>query len=292
MKVVRIASLGLVALFILTPGASAQAPWPTIKAPLVQKLQPVFRSYPGVSADILGIRTGMTAPKAEAVAEKSYAGKYKPEVTHSSATLIYSPPFGYGSGGVNIQSQPFISYIAFNRATDIGMDQLQLYFSSPATGNTLLGAWRRISYDAADYRVQRKIPLVSTVKALLIKKYGLSSYQSKAQDGGLTFAWDFKRKSPPPKKFWANLPGAVGTFNPSELTENLQRDCGTTASFPDLFRIDAKIDATNTGQIRVLTISIWDAATCVNDAQEAKKQLTAAAINYWKAKYNITPPAH
>ncbi len=282
MEVLRITSICLVALFMPTLGANAlesPKPPPTIKDSLVQKIQPVSRSYPGVSADILGIRTGMTVSKAEAVAEKSYAGKYKPEVSHASVALIYSPPFGYGSEGVNVQSQPFINYILFNRSTDAAMDQLKLYFSSPATGNTLLGAWRRISYNQG-----HQDPSVSTVKALLIKKYGPTSYQSKAQDGGLTFAWAFKHKSPPPKKFWVDLPGAIGTLSSYNSIENLQRACSSTPSFPDVFRIDAKIEA-NKDRVRELTITVWDAAACVNDAQEAKKQLTAAAIKYDKATH-------
>ena len=95
MKAVPIASLGLVALFILAPGASAQAPFPTIKAGLVQKVQPVFHSYPGVSADILGIRTGMPIAKAEALAEKRYPRKLSQSVSHASMTLLtypFSPP--------------------------------------------------------------------------------------------------------------------------------------------------------------------------------------------------------
>lgn len=287
MKAIRIASLGLVALFILTPGASALTPFPTIKASLVQKVQPVSHSYPGVSADILGIRTGMSLSKAEAVAEKSYAGSHKPEVSHSSVNLIYTPPFGYGTGGVKVQSHPFISYIAFNGMTDGTMDQLQLYFSSPASGNTLLGARRQISYESA-----RQVPFVSTVKALLIKKYGPPSYQSKAQDGGLTFTWGFKHKRPPSKKFFVNLPGAAAVLSPDDSVKNLQQDCSSAPSFPDVFRIDAKINATNTARVGVLTILMWDPSACVNDAQEAKKQLTAAAIKYWEAKYKVTLPTH
>ncbi len=291
MTVIRIASISFVALSILTPSANAQAPWPTITASLTQKLQPVSHSYPGVSADILGIRTGMSLSKAEAVAEKSYAGKYKPEIEHSSVTLSYSPPFGYGTGGVNVESRPFISYILFNHATRKLFDGLRLYFSSPATGNTLLGVWRRISYDYQDYKIEPEIPLVSTVKALLIRKYGPTSYQSKAQDGGLTFGWVFGEKTPKPKRFWSLLPGVVTDMDSDDGLDNFPRDCGTTASFPDLFRIDAKIDATNNGRVRDLYVMIWDAAACVKDAQEAKKQLTAAAIKYWEAKYKIVLPA-
>jgi hypothetical protein len=287
MKAMRIASLGLVALFILTPGASALTPFPTIKASLVQKVQPVFHSYPGVSADILGIRTGMALAKAEAIAEKSYAGRYKPEVSHSSVSLMYSPPFGYGNGGVTVQSHSFISNIGFRRMTDGVMDQLQLYFSSPASGNTLLGARRQISYESA-----RQVPFVSTVKALLIKKYGPPSYQSKAQNGGLTFSWGFKHKRPPPRKYFFSLPGVSTFLSPDVSIKNLQQHCSSAPSFPDVFRIDAEIDATNTARVRALTIIMWDPSACVNDAQEAKKQFMAAAIKYWEAKYKVTLPTH
>jgi hypothetical protein len=284
MKAIRIVSLGLLALSILMPGANAQAPYPTIKASLTQKVQPVFHSYPGVSADILGIRTGMPIAKAEAFAEKSYPRKLSQSVSHASMTLFYTPPFGYGTGGVQVQSHPFINYIDYMRSTDAAIDQLQLYFSSPAAGNALLGARRRISYGQGP-----NSPFVSTVKALLIKKYGPTSYQSKIQDGGLTFAWDFKQKAPPPKKFWVSLPGAATNLG---SLQNLQRNCSSAASFPDVYRIDAKINPTNNARVNILTITMWDPATCVNDAQEATKQLKAAAIKYWEAKYKVTLPAH
>ena len=73
MKAIRIASIGLAALFVLAPGANAQQASTTVS--YVPKLFPALHSYPGASADILGIRVGMTVSQAETIAEKSYPSK-------------------------------------------------------------------------------------------------------------------------------------------------------------------------------------------------------------------------
>ncbi|TAL80977.1 MAG: hypothetical protein EPN46_03025 [Candidimonas sp.] len=286
MGAIRRASIGLVALFISTPGANAQEEFPTIKdkVSLVQNFQPVFRSYPGVSADSLGIRTGMTVSKAEAIAEKNYGTKSKPSVSHLSDTLIYDP------GNFSIESRPFISYVSFSHWMGIMLDSLTLHFSSPVTGNTLLGMSRQISYYQS---ASIKTPSVSTIKTRLIKKYGPTSYQSKARDGGLIIGWIFGQKELFICKthdcMGGHFTGVPNFFSSGSIPgkPNLLTQCGATASGPNIFRIDAKIDANKSAkaEIRDVTISIWDVSTCVNDATEAKKQLTAAAIKYDKATY-------
>ncbi len=286
MGAIPIASICLVALFILTPGTNAQESLPTIKdkVSLEQKIQPVLRSYPGVRADILGIRTGMTVSAADAIADKSYDGKSKPWVWRESDSLIYGP------GDFSIQSHPFIAGISFTHQAGIVSDFLTLHFGSPVTGNTLLGMSRQISYyqDAAG---QPKTPPVSALEAIMIKKYGPTSYQTTSPDGGIRLAWVFGPKKRVICKTQdcvsGKFTGVPMSFSSDGMGENqeLLTSCGTTARFPNLFRIDAKIDAKKSDKAEVsdVAVSIWDAPTCVNDAKEAKKQLTAAAMQYYAA---------
>jgi hypothetical protein len=289
MEAIGIASLGLVAWLILAPATNAQ-PFPTLKTKvaLVQKFQPVFRSYPGISTDLLGIQTGMSVAKAEAVAEKSYAGKFKPAVNSSSDSLTYGP------GNFTIQSSPYVSEISFSHQRGPMYDMLDLDFSSPVTGNTLLAMSRQISYNQDSHE---QTPPVSTIKALLIKKYGPASYQSETQDGGLKIGWVFGQKKlsvcKTPDCMGAHFIGLPNVFcsGCSAGWSDFLTRCGATASGPNIFRIDAKIDANKSVKTEVsgVTVSIWDAGVCLNDGTEAKKQLTAAAIKHYKATYK--PPA-
>ena len=265
-------------------GARHQCAGLKTRVALVQKFQPVLRSYPGVSADLLGIQTGMSVAKAEALAEKSYAGKFKPFVNSSSDSLIYGP------GNFTIQSSPYVSEISFSHQRGIMLDMLDLNFSSPVTGNTLLGMSRQISYE----QTSEKTPSISTIKALLIKKYGPTSYQSQTQYGGLTIGWVFGQKKLIICKTndcmggrFGGVPKVFSSFDKSDLLT----PCGATVSGPNVFRIDAKIDARKSAKTEVsgVTVSIWDTAVCLNDGMEAKKQLTAAAIKHYKATYK--PPA-
>ncbi len=288
---IRIASLGLVALLIVASGANAQESFPTIKekVALVQKFQPVLRSYPGASPDILGIRTGMSIANAEAIAAKSYGGTTKPFVWHSSDSLIYSP------GNFTIESRPFVRDVSFSGSKGIMLDMLDLHFGSPVTGDTLLGMTRKISYSPT--RMQ-KTPSISTIRALLIKKYGPTSYQSQTEGGGLTVGWVFGQTKRLVCKtrdctggHFAGVPGVFSSGAGHLDKDDLLTPCGVTAGDPNTFRIDAKIDARKSAKTEVssVTVSIWDTAVCVNDGMEAKKQLTAAAVKYWKATYKPPP---
>ncbi|MDE2466994.1 MAG: hypothetical protein KGO02_25255, partial [Alphaproteobacteria bacterium] len=104
-KVPHIASLSACILAIVMSGVGAQAPSSTVrlKSPLAAKLQPPYRTYPGVSADILGIRTGMSAAQAEAIAEKKLGGRIRPQLLRSHASLVYGP------GNFTIQSPPYLT---------------------------------------------------------------------------------------------------------------------------------------------------------------------------------------
>lgn len=230
----------------------------------------------------------MTVSAAEVIADKSYDGKSKPWVSRGSDSLIYGP------GNFSIQSDPFIAEISFTHQAGIVSDFLTLHFSSPVTGNTLLGMTRQIS----DHQTSRqKTPSISTIKALLIKKYGPTSYQSQTQDGGLIIGWDFGQKKLVICKtqdcMGGHFTGVSNVFSSGTSLDKyeLLTPCGVTASGPNIFRIHAKIDASQSAKTEVsgVTVSIWDTAICLNDGQEAKKQLAAAAITYWKATYK--PPA-
>lgn len=60
MKAIRIASISVAALFVFTPWANAQQAITTVSE--VPKLRAGAFSHPGTSADVLGIRAGMTVP--------------------------------------------------------------------------------------------------------------------------------------------------------------------------------------------------------------------------------------
>lgn len=285
--VIRIAFLGPIALLLVAPATYGQgASFPTLdtRVALVQKFQPVLRSYPGVRADMLGIRTGMSVIKAEAVAAKSYGGKTKPFVSQLSDSLIYGP------GNFTIQSRPFVGSVSFTRSRGIMLDMLELHFGSPVTGNTLLGMTRNISYSPTR---SQKTPSIRLIKSLLVRKYGPPSYQSQTQEGGLTMGWVFGQT----KRFACKTDGCVGghfTGVPTVFSSSgdldksdLRTPCGVAASGPNIFTIDANINARRSAKTEVsgVIVSLWNAVACLNDGMEAKRQLMAAASKYWKVKY-------
>lgn len=286
MKVTLIASIGLVALIFLAPSANAQQTTTTVS--FAQTLQPVTRSYPGVSADILGIQTGMTVAQAEAIAAKNYPGKAQESLT--SDTYTYK--------NVAVQSQPFVNQVIYTNKTARTYDSLELGFSSPVTGNTLVKMYRDMNFD------QLKGPLVSTLETALIKKYGpVSAYQDYIQsDEMYTGVWRFKQKSLTICKHFCTQPGG-GTGSTSDLTRldptatplvpgwnqsanamsALDGECGSDNR--NDFTIVAKIFANNIDKTKAasLVISVWDSAACVDDTREAIKQLKAAAIKFYNA---------
>jgi hypothetical protein len=295
MQVIKALSLSAFTLFIAVSGVSAQAPLKTISRtlPLTSTLQPVYRNYRGVSADILGIRTGMSVAKVETIAKKSLGDKDKPQLLRSHASLVYGP------GNFTIQSSPFITEIIIDHSVGIVDDYLTLYFSSPVSDNTLWAMSRRISYYGASG--QQVPPTVSTLQSLLIKKYGPTSYQAASQDGELSLAWVFGPKERVVCKTHDCLGGTFLMDAPAFLTGAGKRNddvansalapCGTTAGYPNLFRITAKIEPNKSakGQARGMTVSMWDASACMNDMKGAENQLMANAIKYYRTTRKPSP---
>lgn len=174
MKVLWLASIGLAAMSILAPRAEAQQH--QVSVTLVQTAKLITRTHPGVSADILGIHIGMTLPEAEAMAAKSFPGKtheYKTTAKGAYRDLV-------------VQSQPYVSRVEIR---GVPFDNvLVLHFSSPVTGNVVVGMERTTVYSDS------RAPLVSAVMADLIKQYGSFSCTDNGP-GNEVYEWDFDNQS-------------------------------------------------------------------------------------------------
>ena len=176
MRGVYVGVIGLVGLAVLNSSANAQQDF--IRAPLVQTAKPTDLSYPGVNADILGIRPGMTVSQAEAIAAKNFSTKPTESIT--SLSISYR--------GLLVRSQPFIGSVVFkNYKTN---EVLNLFISSPATGNVVIGIDHQILLSGITNQ-----PLFSAVKASLIKKYGPLSSQLLSQYVN-SYWWQFGKDLP------------------------------------------------------------------------------------------------
>ncbi|MHB1606797.1 MAG: hypothetical protein ACYCTV_10485 [Leptospirales bacterium] len=255
MKLAYIALVIYVATVMVSPSASAQQS--QIVVNLVQTAKPILPSYPGVSADILGIRIGMTLSQAEAIAAKNYPGK--PAVTKSTLTTSYR--------GITAQSKPYVSSVEFGAEPNTH-NWLTLYFSSLATGNVVIGMYREI-----DFNNPLKAPLLSAVKASIIKKYG--PYSARTGNTAFEYFWQFGKQ--------ARIP-----CNPSGCYAYSLRD-GETDAIPvalsngvDMgivaYPVPSNSDASKIGS---LEITIVDYQDWVNSADVATKQLNNAAIEHY-----------
>lgn len=179
MKIRRIVVLALAGLAVMAGSANASptctagaANAAAVTCTLVQTAQPITRTYPGVDASILGIRTGMTVSQVEAIAAQRGLGK--PQETKTSLSVNYQ--------GNTAQSQIFISKVAYQNATS---GDLTIYFGSPTTGNTVYKIDQSLGFPDIS-----SAPFMDVAASALIKKYGPTSYENYG-----SYTWQFGKTS-------------------------------------------------------------------------------------------------
>ncbi|HYW76346.1 MAG TPA: hypothetical protein VFA48_06935 [Gammaproteobacteria bacterium] len=286
MKAVRIASISVAALFILTPCANAQQATTTVSE--VPKLQPGSFPHPGTSADVLGIRVGMTVSQAEAIAEKIYG---KPaDVEKARDAFAYKE--------VSVRSQPYVLYEEYGKdLAHGGSDSLTLYFLGPVSGNRLYSIDRTIFFNGMQGFDPKKAladPSISALKVSLIKKYGPPSYEPLGI--WVLGIWAFTQKSRISGitrnailKLWYNSPPTQkphhGLSAYADGHYTVYSGCGTSAGHPSSFLINAKISVNDSDRTKAdaLTVDLWDPPACVNDLNESIKQLKPDAIKAYKS---------
>ena len=293
MKQTHFCTMGLLALVLMAANAKAA----TENFTLAQTAKPITRTYPGVDASILGIRTGMTVSQAEAVAKKSYSKE-----TPGSAV-----PLSFFFTGGKFQTKPLVPYVAFSKQTAHAGDYLTLYFTTPATDSTIYYITRNINFNAGG--ANGTLPPIDAITASLIKKYGPASYQEKigasavqsgvpGQEGKLVLAWIFNKDS----RLSCQSRTCVGRMIQGEamnLGESkpqydqfLRQMCGTSAGSPAVFKIVATIDASGKGKTTAdgVTVSMWDAQACVDDGDQVFNQFNAAVAQLTKPKPQASLP--
>jgi len=286
MKALQIASIGFAVLFMVTPGANAQQATTTVS--LVPKLQPVTFSHPGVSADVLGIRIGMTVSQVEAILKKSYPGG-------PSQVIKRRDSFAYR--GVTVQSNPYVQTIIYDKSmAHGGSDALTVYFTGPATGNRLNVIHRNVLFNSPPYGEPNPLldPSTSALKAGVMKKYGPPSFRP---PGSFTWIWAFTQKSQLSSKNLNNMEmysySDVAAGEPSDLTGlNVGSGCGVgnTTKYSNVFLINARFTVNGIDKTKAdgLKIAIWDPPACMNDERESIEQLKADAIKAYKS---VSAPA-
>lgn len=286
MNTVRIGWIGLAALFVLTPCANAQQANPTFS--FKQTFQPANPSFPGVSPDILGVRTGMTVSQVEAIAEKHYRGK----------PSEFKAPDTFGYKEVTAQSDPFVQTMHFDTETADTSDVLDLGFTTPVTGDTVYTMTRKIKFYKFDVAKSAQVdPSVSAVKEALIKKYGPPSY---LEVGDVThevqMRWEF---TPTKSRVICKGPcdaGVFGVASEQMQLSQLAQDCGyndDNGSPNPIFGIQAEIEANRFDSSKAddLSVSMTDVQACMKDGKEAINQLKTNAIKLYIAVSAKAPAA-
>lgn len=297
-------------------GPSGNAPQNANAVTLVRTFQPLIPSYSGAAEDLLGIRLGMPLAQAEKIASKTYPDS--PVVQRSKYRIAYKE--------VTVESQPFVQYVEYTKATANTSDQLLLGFNSPVGDSRVVSMERLINFDphAADE------PLVTSIRASLLKKYGTPS--GKNNFLGTQFWWAYGQKGRLPCEsgvcfadwnadYGAGAPtfgGRMTALRPDGGEFNLSPDgnsighvsasadfnvaltqqCGAFINnfsklvADDVVRIWATIsqNRADSSKAAQMELAIYYSKPCVDDVLDARNQMQAAARKRYHA-ISKTPAA-
>jgi len=284
-------------------GSSGNAPQNANGVPLVRTFQPVIPSYSGAAQDLLGVRLGMPMAQAEKIASKTYPGN--PVVQRAKFRIAYKE--------VTVESQLFVQYVEYTKATANTTDQLLLGFNSPVGDSRVVSMERLINFapHAADES------LVSSIQASLFKKYGTPS--GKNTFLGTQFWWAYSQKGRLPCQsgdcFGAyNATYGVGAstgggrltalhadggeFNLSSDDDSIDQRCGSFIGnsnkliADDVVRIWATISSNGADSSKASQMEIYAyySQPCVDDVLDARSQMQAAALKRYHA-ISKTPAA-
>jgi len=283
--------------------ATSQVPKNPNAVTLVRTFQPVIPSYSGASEDLLGVRLGMPMAQAEKIASKTYPGN--PVVQRAKFRIAYKE--------VTVESQLFVQYVEYTKATANTTDQLLLGFNSPVGDSRVVSMERLINFapHAADES------LVSSIQASLFKKYGTPS--GKNTFLGTQFWWAYSQKGRLPCQsgdcFGAyNATYGVGAstgggrltalhadggeFNLSSDDDSIDQRCGSFIGnsnkliADDVVRIWATISSNGADSSKASQMEIYAyySQPCVDDVLDARSQMQAAALKRYHA-ISKTPAA-
>lgn len=289
--------------------ATSQVPKNANAVTLVRTFQPIIPSYSGAAEDILGIRLGMALPQAEKIASKTYSGD----------PTVYKLFYVFNHKEVSVKSRPFVSYIQYAKKTPGMTDQLLLGFNSPVGDDRLVAMMRYIEFDS---HVANE-PLVSSIQASLVKKYGAPAATNNYN--GLELWWAYSQKGPVPcpigrcfngkpygpsyfnRFVAAPSPGggqSLLNFKPApsnSFTYTMLQRCGDVVTKQvgskdgvgsvdlvaddDVVRIWANIYTSNVDSSKAgaMELYIYYVKPCVDDLVDARSQMKAAAIERYHA---------
>ncbi len=248
----------------------------------------------------------MAIPQAEKITSKIYPGN--PRVSRSAYVFNYKE--------VRVKSQPFVQYLEYTKKTPRMTDQLLLGFNSPVGDDRIVAMVRVIQFDphAANE------PLVSSIQASLVKKYGTPAAKNDYMEAQLWWALSQKGRVPCPSGECFNaLPYNSSYFGDSRFMavtsivgeyrlnfkpapsdgfnyEMIQR-CGAILDSnkpvaDDVVRIWAEITPSSADSSKASSteIYVYYIKPCIDDLIDARSQMKAAAIKRYQA-ISKTPAA-
>lgn len=239
--------------------------------------EPIPAVYPGISLDVLGIKPGMNVEAVKRILVSHY--KSAPRAISSKATLVYKT--------LSLSSQPYVGELVENKDSN---DIMDVWFGSPATGNTVIGIYRRLQFS------ENTAPQISQLIAALDKKYGPET--NMGPNNGGRMRWYFGQHSVIRSCSNGSCPSS--TLDPM-LTDPFVASAGnpyggSSASLdhPAHYypRVAADVAPLLADESRAawVAVSLNDATDGVLSFEEAKKQLHAAGVaDYKKVVKPATP---
>ncbi len=194
----------------------------------VQTAKPITRTYPGVDASILGIRTGMTVSHVEAIAAMRGLGNPSRNETQVSLHLANVPTLS--GKPLEVHSKEYTYHLGFLVQDKYRLD---VSFSSPATGNRSDAITLNASYPSDP----KLAPLtVNGLATNLLYRYGPPSLKLQSVFGQFLW-WDFDKQSllktcngkiacfPHPREFLFSSILANDTQQPNEISAGFLYCC-------------------------------------------------------------------
>ena len=232
---------------------------------LLQKTaDPVSTRYPGTSLDVLGIRPGMNVDAVKRQLISFY--KSAPRSTTDTVALDYR-------NIIVATSQPYISSLTDHNKS--GTDQITVQFGNEATGDTVISVERTLTFSADTG------PKFNGIRTALEKKYGVPTTSGGADQPIWLFGQNDRLKSCPRTgcSCSADLVRETGSSLATEID-----DAKEVVSTSGHACVEATISRLLSDNLRAsqLVVLLSDPADVLLNAQEARRQMYAAAVADYK----------
>ena len=234
---------------------------------LTKTANPVIPSYPGTSLDILGVKPGMSFDSTETALNAFYSKK-------PGANDNFGSRGSYK--GIELKSQDWEHSLSDEKSTDSTVDSIQVTFSAPTTGVTVVAVERDIRF-----KTEKSQPTVQQILSALDKKYGSESTPTRMKGSYIEYVnWLFGDKG-----HVNQIPKSLVLDNgalecQAQFIENAALTYKNNVSSNEYFCVSARmlLSVNDTNRVKELHVTIASPIDMLISAQAEPEQFQAAGI--------------